>query len=136
VALKYKEDQEYYTNATLTDIKNLPYNVDWYAKNQSIVQPLYHISDNSYFVYPAPTEAVENGIKTTVIRSLRDLTLNDTEEAIFGGKIAQKYHNLIDLGMLEYVFRQRGMLNEANEAKNRYDIESINTLKRLVRRYN
>ena len=117
------------------DIKNLPFEIDWYKRNQSSWDPIYHISDNSYFIYPAPSEAVVNGIKVIGIERLPDLTETSTEADIFAWKIPAKYHYLLDMSMLESIYMQRQMINEAVNARQRYELEKQSVARRLTRRY-
>lgn len=48
-------------------------------------QSFFDIKDSSIFLYPAPKESVQNGIRGQAITSVRDLKLTDDEEAIFPG---------------------------------------------------
>lgn len=131
VSIKYKADWDY-IKARRVNINNLENDLDWYAENQSEADPIYHISDNSYFVYPKPREAVVNWIKTYWIKNLADLLITDTE--LFKWKIPSKYFHIIALGMLEFIYQSRWMLNEANNAKQRYEIAKKELLDGLKHR--
>jgi hypothetical protein len=41
-------------------MNNLPKDLFWYKDKQSKSDPFYTISDNSFFIFPAPDEAVTN----------------------------------------------------------------------------
>lgn len=135
VSIKYSADDEYKT-ARLVDINNLDFDRDWYKLNQSSSDPIYHISDNSYFIYPVPSEAVSEWIKVTAIQKLPDLTLSSTEADIFAGKIDARYHSILDIGLLEDIYLWKQSPNEASLYGNKYEVEKSRIIKRLTRRYN
>lgn len=122
IAVKYRADDDYIP-ARLTDIQNLDYDVEWYKKNQPTSQPFYHLSDNSYFVYPAFTSVLSDAVRVTAIQKLSDLTISNTSNEIFNGKITDDYHYILDLGLLEYIYAQRQMPNEAMKARNDFERE-------------
>lgn len=98
----------------------LPQDLSHYKTNQPKSKPFYHISDKSYFIYPAPTEVVTNWIKIYWIKNLADLTISSTASDIFAWSIPTKFYYIISLWMLESIYQARWMLNEANNARNRY----------------
>lgn len=48
---------------------------DYYKNNQSELNPVYYVSDNSIFIAPIPQSAVTDGIKMTGIRKIADYEL-------------------------------------------------------------
>lgn len=98
----------------------LPQDLSHYKTNQPKSKPFYHISDKSYFIYPAPTEVVTGWIKIYWIKNLSDLTISSTANDIFAGSIPTKFYNIISLWMLEFIYQARWMINEANNARMRY----------------
>lgn len=135
LSIKYNTTDDYYTKVRRTDIYNMDREMEWYEENQPSSDPIYHISDNSYFVYPAPTTAVTNGIKGVIVKELRDLTTSDAASDIFNGKISPKYHSLIELGMLESIYGWQQKPNEAIKARNDFEKWLKNLTDRIGNRY-
>lgn len=128
ISVKYDTNSDY-IKAKRISPNNLDNDLDFYAKTQSKFSPVYHISDNSYFIYPEPDKTVTGWIKIYWIKTLKDLIITDTE--LFAGKIPSKFYSVISLWMLEFIYQARWMLNEANNAKQRYEIakkELINSI--------
>lgn len=101
------------------------HDISWYEVNQSRGDPIYFIADNSTFIYPAPLEAVTNGIKFYGIKSLSDITLTTTEENMFWGKIPVKYYYLLSDGMIQFIEKWRGKDNESEIARQRFENEKL-----------
>jgi hypothetical protein len=55
--LSIKYDTEF-IKAKPETFGNLDKDLTWYETNQPKSEPFYIVSDNSFFVYPKPTEAV------------------------------------------------------------------------------
>lgn len=83
--------------------------------------PVYFIADNSYFIYPAPTEAVSGGIKLYGIKWLRDIELTTTEDDMFGGRIPRKYFHYLSQGLEQYILRTQGKSAEAINSHDRFE---------------
>ena len=73
-----------YTQARRVDPFSLEKDWDYYVENQSILDPIYYVADNSVFIAPAPrsTEAGTGRIKLTGIRNIPDWTLSSVESAM------------------------------------------------------
>jgi len=128
ISTKYDIDSKY-IKAKRTSPNNLDNDLTYYEDTQSKFSPMYHISDNSYFIYPKPTKAVTSWIKVYWIKTLKDLLITDT--VLFAWKIPSKFYSIISLGMLESIYQIRWMINEANNAKQRYELakkELINAI--------
>lgn len=95
-------------------LTNLEYDVNKYSTEQQF----YYIADNSVFIYPTPSESVTNGLKLYWVCNLWDIATSGSETSI---EIPIEYHDLIALGMLQYIYQSRGMLNEATMALNLYN---------------
>ena len=102
-----------YTN-TSDFIKARRVNQNWlesddtyYAESQSQSDPFYYIKDDSIFIFPAPDSAIIWWIKMEWIKWLSDLVLTSLEPEIFNDKIPTKFHTLISMWMLEYVYQSR-----------------------------
>lgn len=119
ISVKYSNDTDY-IKADRQYPYLLPQDLSHYKTNQPKSKPFYHISDKSYFIYPAPTEVVTNWIKIYWIKNLADLTISSTASDIFAWSIPTKFYNIISLWMLEFIYQARWMLWEANNARMRY----------------
>ncbi len=91
---------------------------DYYKDNQSKTTPFFYIQDESFFVYPAPTEAVIWGIEIFVIHKPADIDNTTTETNI---EIPAQFHKLISDWLKMYVYQSQGKLNEAQIAEQEYE---------------
>jgi hypothetical protein len=57
ISIKYESE---YIKARPVNRQTLEYDLSWYEVNQSFADPIYFITNNSYFIYPAPLTAVTN----------------------------------------------------------------------------
>ena len=110
-----------FVKATKVDINSLEYDPSWYETNQPTSDPIYAIQDNSIMIFPVPTATTVGYIKMYVIQNLIDITSATSEDAMFNGKIQQKYHYIIALGAEQFAYTRRQMKNEASEAGQRFD---------------
>lgn len=123
ISIKYRNDFEEYKKAEkiypyllsrdLSDYK------EWYSRSS----PFYHISDDSFFIYPAPKESVNDWLKIYWIKNLKDLNLNSIEDDLFSWTIPTKFHYIISLWMLEFIYMAQNLTNEAINARARYERE-------------
>lgn len=105
----------------------------YYAENQSKSDPFFYIQDESYFVYPAPTEVVTWGIEIFVIHSPADIDTDSVETDL---EISKEFHYLIALWMAIKVLKRQGKHNEANDLKVDFDrgVSEMTTF--IKQRYN
>lgn len=89
---------------------------EWYEVNQSPLYPLFKIADNSVFIYPKPSNIWELKASVTIIP--QDLLITDTEDRI---KLQRQHHNVLVFWLLVYIYQQRGMINEKNDALATYE---------------
>lgn len=100
-------------------------------------QSFFDIKDSSIFLYPAPKESVQNGIRGQAITSVRDLKLTDDEEAIFPG-----HSDLRDFYELIYIWAKvdcrdlKQDFDKKNLAMNDYELLKKKMLTYLSDRYN
>jgi hypothetical protein len=107
-----------YTKCTLVTRTSLEREWEWYEANQPANKPLYIIADNSIFIAPLPTVAITNGIKLTGIRKIVDYT-SDTDETGMG--ITSEYSSVLVQGLIPYIYRFQGKINEANAETAEYE---------------
>lgn len=103
---------------------SLDHDLDWYKTNQPSTTPFYHIADDSYFIYPAPLEAVTDWIKIYWIKDLVDIDETTTEVNIFDGKIPTDYHYIVSyyIRYMYYMSRWVNFKADTREAKNDFEI--------------
>lgn len=114
------------TNLTMEELNNLPESA-WF----------FDIKDNSVFIYPAPKEKVDAGIRMQAVVSLLDLTLAWTEADFFPWHSElREYINVLIYGVDAKVFRAKRYQNEAQEAEVEYNNARREMLIELSDRYN
>lgn len=82
----------------------------------------FDIKDGSMFLYPAPEEALTAWLQIWVITTLTDLTLATTSANVFpNNSELRDYHDVISIGMKQYIFSQQGLTNEKNDSINEFN---------------
>lgn len=99
---------------------------EWYEVNQSPEYPLFRIADNSLFIYPKPKEIGQLKVSITIIPV--DLLLTDWEEKI---KLQRQYHKVLVQGLLPYIYQQRWMINEKNDAIANYERQKEDLVRKM-----
>ena len=121
-SIKYESTWDY-TPCSKKYPYSLDHDLEWYKTNQSQWEPFVHISDKSYFIYPAPLEAVTNWINIYWIKDLVDIDENTVEADIFDWKIPTDYHYIIAYYVRYMYFMSRwpDFKNDKREAKFDFD---------------
>ena len=133
IFIKYSATDSYPTRAEYQNPWTLDKHPDWYKANQTKANPFFYIQDNSLFLFPAPTEAVTDGLEIFVIHKPADLTAVSTEASI---EISAQFHKIMADGMRQYIYLSQGKLNEANDAEVDYK-EGIKAMTSFMKqRYN
>lgn len=107
-----------YTKCALVTRTSLEREWEWYEANQPTDRPLYIIADNSIFIAPVPTIAISTGIKLTGIQKIPDYS-ETTQEAEM--VITSEYSYILVQGLLPYIYRFQGKINEANAETAEYE---------------
>jgi hypothetical protein len=94
-------------------IWNLSRDLQWYKLNQPQEDPFYIINDNSYFIYPAPTEVI---VWWQIIYGIADPINLATSWAESTIKIPLEYHELLPQGMEHLIYKSQGKTNEKNDS--------------------
>lgn len=114
------------TNNTLTEL----------SANTNKSNGLYEIQDSSIFIYPTPTVAVTNGLKSQVILTLKDISDTSTEAEIFPWHSELRTrHHVIALAMKPYIFGEFGMYNEKAIAQAEAEKEISKMVRSISPRY-
>jgi len=130
VSVKYN-DSDWWVKARRVNQNWLDRDDSYYEVNQSNLDPFYYIKDNSLFLFPAPKTSETASLKLEWIKWLADLELASTEDDVFNNKIPKKFHTVIAMWMLEYIYQSRWMLNEANNARQIYLLKKDAVIKQL-----
>lgn len=133
VFIKYTEDQEYPTLATYQNPWSLLEHPDYYKTNQSTSEPFFYIQDNSFFIYPAPTEVISSWVEIYVIHKPKAI---DTASAETDIEIPTQFHKLLSDWLRVDIFLSQGKENEAQLAQQRYDRGIRDMVKFMKERYN
>lgn len=131
LSIKYNDNNSYYTKAKEINLSDMIKSEDYYIKNQPASNPLYRIADNSIFIYPAPTEEVQDWLKLHWIYNAVDLNISATEEDFI---IPSSYLYLITLGNMYYIYISQWLLNEASLSKQNYLLEVNKMISELEER--
>jgi len=120
VSVKYN-NTDWWIKARRVNQNWLEKDDSYYIKNQSQADPFYFIKDDSLFLFPAPKTSEIASLKLEWIKWLEDLTLTSTESEVFNNKIPKKFHTIISMWMLEYIYQSRWMINKADNARIAYE---------------
>ncbi len=131
VSIKFLDTDTDYTKLRLDNANNLPKDLLYYKDNQPKSDGFYTISDNSYFIFPAPEYVITEGILLYGISDPIDLVIDGAEATI---KIPLEYHHILPLAMKKYYYASRNMINEKNDALAELNIEKTRMLKNLSMR--
>lgn len=133
VFIRYTTTQDYPTQAKYQNPGTLKEHPDYYKNRQETICPFFYIQDNSFFIYPAPTEDIVDAIEIFVIHKPSALTTTTTEDEI---EIPTQFHKLITSGMRTMIFNWQGKTNEAIQAQNEYDAWIKTMAAFMKQRYN
>ncbi len=133
IQIKWADTDSFQTLMNSDTLANYPTTTDRLNTQISTDNGFFDIKDGSYFIYPAPTEAVTSGLEVQATTTLIDLLLTDTEEDIFPrNSDLRDYHQIISIGMKQYIYSQQGLTNDKNDSINEYNQkkeEMLDTIK-------
>lgn len=124
ISIKYETNGKFY-QATPINRETITEDLSELNERYSEVKPVYFIADNSYFIFPAPKEAIAEAIKIYGIKWLRDVTASTTDANLFGWKIPKKYYSFITEGLEEFILRKQGKRAEAEEARQIFERDRL-----------
>lgn len=89
------------------------------------------LEDYKIRIYSQPEINITDGLKLwgTIIPT--DLSVAGAESTIV---LKPKYHDVLWMGVKQYIYQLRGLVNEKNDAKNEYALEKKKVLNQLVPR--
>lgn len=118
VSVKYKSTDTDYTKLKESKLSNKEADILYYQDNLSVNDGFFIIWDYSVFIYPDPEEVVTSGIKLYGVCNLWDIATGGTEASV---RIPIEHHEKIAIGMMQYIYQSRGLLQEAVSAINLYN---------------
>ena len=133
VWIKYSSTDTYFTRALYQNPWVLDKHPDYYKTNHSKTSPFFYIQDESFFIYPAPTEAITGGIEIFVIHKPANIDENTSEDNI---EIPSQFHKVMSDGLKMYIYQSQGKLNEAQVAEWDYERGISNMVTFIKKRYN
>lgn len=138
LAIKGRSTDSYHTPATEVDVSQLQKDWKYYMKNQPKEEPIYFMGDRSFFIAPEfkPEDLPDSPsgnkqIKAYGVASVADLAADATEDKIL---IPDDYHDLIALGMEQYIFKYRGKKDEAVNSMNEFEAKKSEMVDGLTNR--
>lgn len=133
VFIKYDSNDEYYTKALYQNPWVLEEHPDYYKEKAIKTEPFFYIQDNSFFIYPAPTEAVTWGIEIFVIHKPADIDNTTSEENI---EIPAQFHKLISDWLKMSIYQSQWKINDAQIAEQAYENGIDKMTSFIKQRYN
>lgn len=130
--VRYKSTDTYMQKLQYRDESSLTKDKEWYKDNVSTQDAFFYIADNSYFIYPKPTESVMWWIRLEVIHAPADLELVTIESNI---ELEKQFHYIISLWLEIDIYKSQGKLNELNIAEQKYEKESDKMISKMKDRY-
>lgn len=131
VFIKWTSSDTKYTRLTYTDFEDYTNNRETLETTASTSTPFYCIKDESIFVFPAPTEVVSEWLQLEVIYTPLDLSSSWVEADI---ALTREYHYILTEGMKQYCYHASNKINEANNARELYEIEKRKMIEYLQER--
>ncbi len=128
VSVKYASTDTEYTKLRESKLSNNDTDLGYYRDWQPSGDPFFIIGDYSVFIYPDPEEAVTNGIKLYWVANLGDIATGGNEVSV---KLPIEHHEKIAVGMMQYIYQARWLLNEATSAYNLYNQKKIDLVNDL-----
>jgi len=128
----YDDGTLQYVKAKLVNPANLELDWDYYKNNQSELDPIYYVSDNSIFIAPTPQSNIPSAIKMTGIRKIPDYTLTSVEVDI---GIPVDFHRVLVFGLAYEMALDKGIpSNDIVEYQNNYEVGKQKAFKALAMR--
>lgn len=122
-----------YTKAREVNPNDLPHQWNYYVENQSQLDPIYYIADNSYFIAPAfRTELLLNRIQLTWIKKIVDYTISTTESEM---RIPVDFQRLLIWAVIPFaLMAKRADDNTIQKAQNDYEVKKTQAIQNLANR--
>jgi len=133
VFVKFKSTDTYATKLRYQNPWILENHPDWYKVNQPTSDAFFYIQDTSFFIYPAPTEAIEDWLEIFVTHKPAELTLASSQSDI---EIPSQFHKVMADGLKTFIYQSQGKLNEAQVAQQDFDRGVDKMVAFMKQRYN
>lgn len=134
--IKYTSNDIYYKPINPCPTNNFDKYIDELRANNNESQAFFTLKNSSIFLYPAPKEAVVNGLTVEAIVTLPDLTTTSTETDIFPNSELRDYHYVIALGIVPYIHKILKQWTDMSIANSEYTKALQKMLTEVGERYN
>lgn len=122
--IKWDSDDTYRKLVPADTLASYPLATDELEAQASKEKGFFDIKDGSLFIYPSPEEAITDGLQIGVITTLADLTASTLSANVFpNNSELRDYHDVISIGMKQYIYAQQGQINEKNDAINEFRVK-------------
>ncbi len=129
---EYPDGSKKYVKAKEVKVNDLREHWNYYVNNQSKLQPIYYIADQSVFIAPTLDQVSTSAIEVRGIKTLIDYATTTVEADI---RIPRYLHEVWAMGIVPYIWRAKQRINEAQEAENRYKNERNTQITNLRNRH-
>lgn len=122
-----------YKKAREVSIHTLPYEWNYYVENQSINDPIYHISDDSIFIAPTfRTAWLSDRIKLKWIRKIPDYTISTTEAQM---RLPVDFQRLLIWAVIPFALMAKRVDDwQVIKAQNDYEAKKLQAIQNLSMR--
>lgn len=121
IQIKWAATDDFTSLIDSDTLANYPTTTDRLDSQLSKDKGFYDIKDGSYFIYPAPGEAVTNGIEVQATSTLIDLIAWGSENTVYPrNSELRDYHHILATGMKQYIYWEQGLTNDKNDSINEY----------------
>jgi len=122
IQIKWADTDSFQTLVNSDTLANYPTTTGRLDTQLGTDEWFFDIKDGSYFIYPAPTEAVTDWLQVQATTTLIDLVLWGAENTVFPrNSDLRDYHQVISIGMKQYIYSQQGLTNDKNDSINEYN---------------
>lgn len=119
VEIKRDDDDDYRDLLNKNSVKNLWDSQDFISEEYNKLDWFWDYKFWKLFIYPEPDDDVTDWLKLYVIEALKDLNNTNTAETyIFPWHSElRQYHYLISIWIKQYIYKERQLFNESNQAE-------------------
>lgn len=133
VEVKRSALDQYYTLLTNNNNTEYKQSLDYLEVNLPKTQWIYDIKDSSLFIYPSPVENVTNWLRLQALVWPIDLIAGGWEDSIFPKHTELRdWHYIIWLAAKSYVFQEKLLYNDKNNAEIEYQTEKERMLRSIT----
>jgi len=137
IEIKRTNEQEYFSKIPHESIQLFDSAKDVLEALTPASWGFFDLKDSSLFIYPTPSEDVNQWLVVWGIVNLIDLTVTDVETDIFPDHSdIRQFIPMLVMWAKPYVYQARGLIDLKNDAKNEYAIAKKDMIKQISNRDN